>query len=213
MLTHLIRTVLIYLILIIVMRLLGKRQLGELELSELVLTIILSELAVAPILDENTPLLHVLVPIGALVALEFIFTLAETKIPLFKKLLSDEPSLLIDRGKIDQKEMARVRITVEELLSELRLKDIADISDVYYAILEKNGQLSVFPRTTDGLPEKGIMHPIVIDSVLLKKNIAHCSKDEAWVNEQLEARKCTIKDTFLLAADDGGKIYFCKKEK
>jgi len=207
------RTIIIYIILIFVMRLLGKRQIGELELSELVITIMLSELAVAPILNHDIPLLNILVPIAALISLELIFTFAETKSKLFKRLLSDEPSILINRGVIDQREMAKVRLTVEELLSELRLKDVADISEVYYAILEKNGQLSVFVRADAGMPENGIMHPIVIDGTPLDKNIAHCGRSRSWIDKQLTDRGCSLDETFLLAADDGGNVIFVKKDK
>ena len=210
LITVLIRTVLIYIILIAVMRMLGKRQIGELELSELVITIMLSELAVTPIMDINIPLLHTIVPIAVLVSLEVIFTYAETKNTIFKKMLSDEPSILINRGVIDQNELSKVRLTVEELLSELRLKDISDVSTVYYAILEKNGQLSVFPRSD---PENGIMHPLVIDGFVLRDNIAQTGRSEAWLLKQLEKHDTELSETFLFSVDDSGKTFHVKKVK
>jgi len=209
MISILSRTIFIYILLLLIMRLLGKRQLGELELSELVFSIMLSELAVAPILDSHIPLYYTLIPIAALVALEILFTFLETKNCFFKKLLSDDPSILINRGKIDRKQLANVRMTVEELLSQLRLNNVSDINTVYYAILEKNGQLSVFPRSE---PENGIMRPLVIDGNIVIANLTESGHTEAWLLKQLEKLGCPLCETFVFAADDADNVYFSKKE-
>ena len=142
MLTILIRTILIYLILLFVLRIMGKRQIGELDLTELVITLMLSELAVEPITDGNIPLLYALIPILTLISLEILISFAETKSVFIKNILPEKPNYLIERGVLNQKELEKQRITMDELLCELRLKDISDIGDVYYAILERNGKLS-----------------------------------------------------------------------
>ena len=203
------RTLFVYIFLLLIMRLLGKRQLAQLELSELVFSIMLSELAVAPVLDSSIPLHSTLIPVCILVGLEILFTFLETKSPLMKKPLSDTPSILIKRGKLDRKELSRARMTVEELLSQLRLCNVADINTVYYAILEKNGQLSVFPRTE---PENGIMRPIVIDGKIIKRNLRESGRNKAWLDKQLKSHGSSLADTFILAADDSDNIYHAKKE-
>ncbi len=209
MTTILIRTLLVYIILIFSMRLLGKRQIGEIELSEFVITIMLSELAVSPILEPERPILNTILPIAILISLEVLFTYLETKSIIVKRILTDEPSLLIKSGRLDQKELGRMRLTVEELLSLLRLKDVADISDVNYAILEKNGQLSVFPKSD----KAGIMHPLIIDGVFLDTPIADASLSRKEILRELSARNCHLENTFLFAVDDNGKFTLIKKER
>ena len=210
MLTILLRTILIYLILLFVLRMMGKRQIGELDLTELVITLMLSELAVEPITDGNIPLLYALVPILTLISLEMLISAAETKSTFIKNILPEKPNYLIERGVLNQKELEKQRITMDELLCELRLKDISDIGDVYYAILERNGRLSVFPRQS---PERGVMHPIILDGQLLRQNLRLVGRDEVWLRGQLAERQCGIKDVFLFTVDDNGEAYFCKKER
>lgn len=127
------RTVIIYILLLAVIRLMGKRQIGELEVSELVTTLLLSELASQPISDSNIPLLNAVVPILVLLTAEVILSYVLTKSKAAKKLLNGTPSILINKGVLDQKELNKSRISVEELMGELRLKDISDISAVNYA--------------------------------------------------------------------------------
>lgn len=143
MLVVAIRTVLIYLFLIIGMRLMGKRQIGELQLSELVTTLLLSEMASLPATDPNIPLAFSILPVSLLLLLEIILPFLAARFPFLKKMIDVVPSILIRKGEIDPGEMSRMRISMDELLSQLRLKGVGDLRDVDYAILEQSGQLSV----------------------------------------------------------------------
>ena len=146
MITIFIRTVIIYLLLLLTMRILGKRQLGELEISELITTILLSEIASIPIANQDLPIFYAIIPLATIMSIEVLFSFLSSKSPRLKKLLSTSPSTLIVNGTILQKELAKNRISPEELISELRLKNIGDVSNVKYAILEPSGMLSVFPK-------------------------------------------------------------------
>ena len=141
------RTIIVYIFLVIAMRLTGKRQIGELQLSELITALLLSELAASPITNNNIPLSYAFVPILTLVCIEIINTFLVTKNVAARRFLDGVPNIIIKKGVLDQKELAKVRMSMEELFAELRLKDIYDISEVEYAILEQNGQLSVTPKT------------------------------------------------------------------
>jgi len=100
-------------------------------------------------------------------------------------------------------------MTIDELISELRLCNVFDFNDVYYAILEKNGRLSVFPRRN---PETGVMRPLVIDGDIIHKNLEDLGYSEAWLLRQLKNRNASLSETFVFAADDAENIYFAKKE-
>ena len=176
-----IRTVFFYFFLILTMKIMGKRQLGQLQLSEFVTTFLLSEIAADPITNPDVPVLHAIVPILILLAAEIIISFTATKVPLFKKMFDGVPSIIVCRGMLDQRQLRRDRISLDELLSEMRKKDIYDIADVEYAILEQNGQLSITPKSectpvTRGdlnikIEETGISHPLVIDGHVHNYNL------------------------------------------
>ena len=207
MATVLVRTIIIYFIFILSIRLLGKRQIGELELSELVITFMLSELATLPIQNPSIPLTYVLIPIVVLISGEIISSYLVTKSKLFKKAILGNPSYIIKNGKLNQRELSRLRMGASELLYELRLKDVGDISNVNYAILEENGQLSVF--------EKGkgkISHALIIDGSIIKSNLELLGQSEEWLMNYLNSINVEIKDVFLLCASDDLTINIIMKE-
>ena len=130
----------------------GKRQVGELEPSELVLSLIIADLASVPMQDYGIPLLTGVVPILTLLSLTMILSVLTMKSVRFRALLCGRPSIVIQNGSLDQREMARNRLTLDELLEELRGKGYTDLSAVKYAILETNGQLSVLPYANQKPP-------------------------------------------------------------
>ena len=140
MFTGLIRTIILYILIIAGVRLMGKRQVGELEPSELVLSLIIADLASVPMQDYGIPLLTGVVPILTLLAVTMILSVLTMKSVRFRALLCGRPSMVIQNGTLVQGEMAKTRLTVDELLEELRIKGYTDISQIKYAILETNGQ-------------------------------------------------------------------------
>ena len=223
MYTLFLRTAITYLILICAIRLMGKRQIGELELSELVITMLLSELASIPIADNTIPLTFSLIPITILVSLEGLVSFLSIKCRKFKKIVGGTPSILICRGAISKKEMEKARITLDELLCQLRLKNISDISDVEYAILEENGQISFIQKmsarnvTLSDLKisrqEKGIMHTVIADGQVSEFNLKLLGRSEKWLKKELKKRKCRMSDVFLMTVDDSGNVNLIKTEE
>ena len=220
----LIRTILIYAMLILVMRLSGKRQIGELQLSELITTFLLSELASYPLTDPSIPFLHAAVPIITIVCLEIILSFLATKSAIMKKILDGKPSIIIRRGVLDQKEMLKMRLSLEDLLCAIRLNGIAAISDVDYAILEQNGQISVFPKekkreiTLSDLSLKGedsgLAHAVIADGRIIEENLKNANKTPAWLEKKLkEMHISDICDVFLMTVDDSGGVSIVRKEK
>ena len=216
MVTIFIRTALIYLILVVSMRLMGKRQVGELQLSELTVTILLSEIAASPLTDKNIPFAHAVCAILLLLSIEVILSYILLHHPAVKTVLTGKPSMIIRRGVLDQKELERQRLCLSELLCALRQKGIADISDVEYAIMEENGQLSVFPKAEASpltpkacgqkAPENGISHALIIDRVIIQKNLDTVGWSREKLERELERRGAKLCDVFMFAVGDSGKI-------
>lgn len=217
MLIVFIRTILIYLLLLLAMRLMGKRQIGELEVTDLVITLLLSDIATHPIVDPENPLSHALIPIITLLATEVTLSLLLSRFPKLKNLGSARPNVLIRNGKINQTELDRLRISSDELISELRQKNVTSIDDVAYAILEQNGKISVIPKVDCQPPtredlalqtaEHGIMHILISRGVINRYNLKLLGYNDIWLNKQLSRRHCRVKDVFLMTVDDTGEIY------
>ena len=223
MFTGLARTVILYILIIAGIRLMGKRQVGELEPSELVLSLIIADLASVPMQDFGIPLLAGVVPILALLSMTMIFSVLTMRSVRFRALLCGRPSIIIRDGRVDQREMARNRLTVDELLEELRGQGYTDPSGVKYAILETNGQLSVLPFSSQkpptaqqlGLETQPWELPLVVvsDGRLLEHNLVRLGRDRAWLDKRLEEGGCSAPEqVFLLLADRSGMVYLTRKD-
>lgn len=143
-----VRTIILYLFIIAGIRLMGKRQVGELEPSELVLALLIADLAAVPMQDFGIPLLTGIIPIFTLLCITMILSVLTMKSVKFRAIVCGRPSIIVENGKLCQQEMKKNRFTVDELMEELRMKGITDISTIKYAILETNGQISVLPTPT-----------------------------------------------------------------
>ena len=203
------------------MRMTGKRQIGQMQMSEFITALLLSELAVLPITDVSLPILSSLAPIILLLCLEVSVPFLANKFPFLKKIVDGTPNIIIKKGVIDQNELEKLRLSVDELLSELRLKNITDISTVEYAILEQNGQLSVISKSafspatkadvSADTSESGLAHPVIISGHFSNFNLALLKKSKKWVKQQLNGHP--VKDVLLLTIDDKGKINIIYKER
>ena len=216
MLILLLRTVLIYVFLIAIMRFMGKRQLGELEITDLVITLLLSEIATVALTDPTKSLWHSVIPAATLAVLEVLASWLSLKIPFLKTFLSPKPAILIYNGKIDRKQMQKARVSLEELMSELRQKDIPDLDQVQYAIMESSGKISVLKKASDTPPtaaqlgmqtnECGMMRTVFCDGVYADSTLRAMGRDRNWVDKQIKQRNMTLNEVFFMLADDADNI-------
>ena len=217
-----IRTILLYLLLIAVVRLMGKRQIGQMEPSEFVVTMLVANLASIPMQDGAIPLYSGVIPIVTVLGVELVLSALAMKNTKLRKLLCGKPVILVENGNILQKNLRKTRITLDELTGHLREKDVLDLQSVQYAILETNGNLSVFPFPKEkpasakeaGVQVKKQYLPVTIisDGEILTKNLSKAGKDRAWVQKVLQQRQATVEETWLLTVDAGDRIVFFRKE-
>ena len=223
MFTGVVRAGILYLVIIAGVRLMGKRQVGELEPSELVLSLIIADLASVPMQDYGIPLLTGVAPILTLLALTMVLSVGTMKSRRLRALLCGRPSMVIRNGKLDVGEMRRNRLTVDELLEELRCKGYADPAAIRYAILETNGQLSVLPYAAQKPPTAQQMalfvaetdppRVLVSDGEILEGNLRALGRDRKWLDQRLEERGCSgLEAVFLLLVDQTGSIYLARKD-
>ena len=205
----LIRTVIMYLLLVFLLKITGKRQIGELEAGELVSTLLISEVASAPIADTDISLINAALPIIFICCLEVLVSAAKNKSTKLKRVFEGKPDFVIYKGKLKQSVLEENRISINEVLTEMRTQGIGDISDVYYAILEQNGKLSLIKNDEEG----GIAHSVVIDTKPDLETIKGLGLNEEWLNKTLSERKVKLKDVFLMTVNDVGKINIILKEE
>ncbi len=216
------RTILFYGVLILVVRLMGKRQIGQMEPSEFVVTMLVANLASIPMQDEGIPLFSGVVPIVTVLAMELVMSALSLKSMFFRRMLCGKPVILIENGKIMQENLRKTRVTLDELTGHLREKDVLDIEAVQYAILETNGNLSVFPYPKErpasakdaGIQAKPQYLPLTIvsDGKVLTHNLKKANKDLIWVEKKLKEHQADLKSTCLLTVDGADHIFFCRKE-
>ena len=216
MLLLLFRTVVLYFFLSLTMHLMGKRQLAQLETTELITTLLLSELAALPLENHDIPLMYAVVPILTLVSLEILLSVVILRRPALRCRDKNTPSLLIVKGQLDRDELVNNRLTPEELFAALRQQGIADPSEVNYAVLEKNGALSVIPKAAfrpatpadlgRDVAEPGMMHLLISDGIIHTRTLAQIGRDPAWLQETCHRRGYAPKDIYCLMCNDVGEV-------
>jgi len=217
-----IRTIVLYLILILAIRLMGKRQIGQMEPAEFVVTMLVANLASIPMQDSGIPIYTGIVPILTVLGVELVLSAVSLKSSKVRKLLCGKPVILIENGNILQQNLKKTRITLDELTGHLREKDVLDIQSVQYAILETNGNLSVFPYPKEkpasardaGIQARQQFLPftIISDGELLEENLKKAKKDSLWLRHILEEHNAQIADTWLLSVDRSNHVVFLRKE-
>ena len=220
MATIIIRIIIVYTVLMFAIKLMGKRQIGELQISEFVITLIIAELVAYPVMDSDVPIIFVVVAVIMLVVIEVIMSYISTR----NRALRPMPCILIEKGEIKQENLKTVRFALNELISEIRLKNYPDISMIDYAMLESNGKLSVIPKPeyqnatlaqlNIAYDNPGIAHPVIINGELNSQSIAESGRTSEWVLKNLSTQGySSIDDIFLMSVDNAGKIFICPKIK
>ena len=210
MLLSYLRTLFLYLVLILSIRLMGKRQIGQMEASEFVVTMLVANLAAIPMQDPGIPLYSGLVPILTILGAELALSGLIMHSVMLRRFFCGKPVILIDNGKILQDNLRRTRVTLDELTGHLREKDVLDLMNVQYAILETDGNLSVFP-----FPEKGSQYlPVTIieDGFFSMENMKKAGKDQLWLARVLKEHDSTVAGTLLLTVDGGNNVVWIGKE-
>ena len=223
MITILIRTLIIYIVLICIMRLMGKRQIGELEITDLVTTLLISEIASLPITNQDIPISYAVIPMILLLALEVSSSVVLIRFPLLKNLVSARPTVIIQNGVLNQRALREMRMSIDELISEVRQQGLTSLDQVDYAILEKDGKMTVIPKSPYSQPtaedlkispvDHPLMHVVYSNGRYSKPGLSMIKKDREWLDRKLSKSKVRIEDTFCVTANERGELFWILKEK
>lgn len=223
MLVSVFRCVVLYFAVVLAVRIMGKRQIGELQPSELVITIMISELAALPLQDMNMPLIWGIMPMFLMVGLELLMSLIALKSMKFRGVFYGRPIVLIYQGKINQYDLLRTRVSMEDIMEAMRGNGILSVEDIQVAVLETNGTVSVIPKPQAAPPTAkdfgmtvketgGIPMILVMNGYRIKKNLREKSMDENDLNDILNGYQINLEDVFMLTMDDNRKTYLIKRE-
>ncbi len=222
MIVALIRTFIIYLVVVVAVRLMGKRQIGQLQPTELVITIILSEIAASSVSDTQTPFVNSIIGVIMVVSLEIIFSFIALKSGSFRRVVEGNAVYIIKEGKLDIDALKKIRFSIDDLMEALRQKDVFDISDVEYAVVETNGSLSVMLRA-DKIPitlntfgrkakEKGMPVVVVSDGQYIYSNFSICKTSKSRIDSILAEEKISVSGVMLMMLDKSGNKVIIPKE-
>ncbi len=222
MLLTFIRTIILYIIVLVVMRFMGKREIGQLQPFELAISIMIADLATLPMAEPGIPISNGIIPILGLLVMHIIISLINMKSVKMREIICGKPSILIFRGRIDEKALQRERFTINELEERLRGQNIFNISDVEYAILETSGQVTVIqkPNKRTTIPEdfgiepqyQGIAYDLIVDGKIMKENLQKLDKDYNWLVKQVEPFGIMPEEALVATIDASGNFYCQEKE-
>lgn len=218
-----IRTIFLYLIIIIAVRLMGKRQISDLQTTELVVTMLISDIASISVESNAQPLLSGIVPMIVLVICEIILSAAMIKNSKLRKVICGKPIIVINDGKIQQSELKRLRMSVEDLSEELRQQGVFSFKDVAFAIVETNGKTSVMKKSNRDTPtmddlnlktvDNGIEAVVINDGSLSKFSMQLCNIDDDFIFKTLKKENLRLEDVFIMTANRAKEYTIIKRSE
>ncbi len=225
MLVVFVRALLLYLVVVVVIRMMGKRQVAEMQPFELVIMIMIAELAATPMEDVGIPLINGVIPIIALLFIQVLISYFALKSEKFRDFICGKPSILIHKGRINQSELRRLRVSINDLLEALRNKDYFNISDVEYAILETNGQMSIVPKADkrpvvisdlnsyDDIQDEELPVTLIVDGRLNDTKLRKTGYDKDWLMDQLRKQNIDKVESVFFAFLSSDKIFYAQEKK
>jgi len=208
------RTIILYFVVLLVIRLMGKGELSNMSPFQMVVLFMIAELASIPIESTEVSILNGIAAISALTLLEISISFLSIKSEKLKLLFNGLPSILIDKGNINYKEMKKHRITINDLIEQVRLCDVPSISNVNYAIMESNGDLSVIQKSITDTCDSVMPSVLISDGVIYKRNLARTKLTENDLIELLTQKGYSdIKSIFVLYCDDKSDLHIYIKDK
>jgi len=214
--TIVLRTLLFYSLILFIFRMMGKREIGELSILDLVVFIMIGEMAVVAIERPNTPLFHTIIPMLLLMLVQILLAIISLKSKKFRNLIDGQPSIIINRGKIDEKAMRKQRYNFDDLMTQLREKDIRSIADVEFAILESSGSLSVIEKLKNDNAESeqgDITIPLILDGNIDDENLKRINKTNLWLRQELKKQGYRDVKKISFCSFENGKFFIDLKDE
>ncbi|MGI6005033.1 MAG: DUF421 domain-containing protein [Christensenellales bacterium] len=213
-----VRAIIVYLLVLLVMRIAGKTQVAQMGPADFVFVLLIADLAATPLAEQGIPMLNGIMPMLALLLMQLLFSLLALKSNRLRHMLEGTPSILIRNGKINETELYRLRYSVNDLMEQLRSAGYFHMNDVSIAILEKSGDISVYPHekhrplTPEDInmqpDEPGMSFTIITDGKIMAENLKLSGYESNWLEKTIKAHHCrSAKDILLLTVNEQGDVF------
>ena len=200
------KTIFMYFFIIVVYRIMGKKEIGQFNIVDLIVSLLIAELVAIGIEDKENNILLSVIPITSLVLIQILVSFISLKNDKIRYLIDGKPNVIIKNGKINFNEMKKIRYSLDDLLTQLRLEGVKNIEKVKYAILENNGSLSVFcDNSTYPLP-------LILDGIVDYNVLNEINKDFNWLIKLLNDKNIELDEIFY-AFYTSGKMFIIKKSE
>lgn len=212
MLTVLIKSMILYIAVLISIRIMGKAEIAQMNSFDLVITLLIAEVAAVPMENNTIPMVYGIASLSGLVFLQTLVSFLALKSRKVARFLMGSPAILIDNGVISYAQLRKERITLDELLEQLRCEGYFNLADVQYAILETDGNLSIVAKSTyKNPPEVEFKHlpiSLILDGRILKEGLKVANKDFNWLYSNLKEHKIEdVRDVLICILDENDKLY------
>lgn len=217
------KTALFYLVVVVSMRLMGKRQIGELQPFEFAVALMISELGAFPLTENNKSVWDGILPITILVCCQFLLSLLSVKSITARELICGRPRIVIKNGCLQEHNLRKELYTINDLLEQLRIANVQNVSDVEHGVLETNGQLSLVLKSQKrpltpadmGIETKyeGLSLDLIIDGIVHTENLKLAKLNREWLQKQLEGKGWAVEEIFYASLDTQGNLFFQPKLK
>lgn len=212
MIIVLFRTIILYGVVLISMRIMGKGELGDLQPFDLVVSLMLADLAIMPMEDLDAPLSYGITSITTIMFLQCLISYITLKSSNARKIICGRPSIIIDHGKFNTKEMNKLRVNVNDVLGQMRLKGYYNIEDIDYLIMETNGEMSIIgPTEAPGVKCNRIPISVILDSKVMYKNLEKFKIEENKLHEELRKNNLKLNEIIYGFVDEEDKFVFYKR--
>ena len=198
------KTIFMYFFVIFVYRLMGKKEVGELSIVDLIVTVLIAELIALSIEKNDMNILVSVIPILVLVLIQIFISYITLKSEKLRDIIDGKPIVIIKNGKINFTEMSKIRYSLDDLLTQLRLQGVKSIDKVKYAVLENNGNLSVFCDNSD------YPLPLILDGVIDYQVLKEINKSYDWILNVLKGKRLELDEVFY-AFYTNNKVFIIKK--
>ena len=199
------RTIILYILIVICYRIMGKKEVGELSIIDLIVSFSIAELASISIEEPDKSIFASILPITILVVLEITISYIGMKSDKFRKMTDGNPSVIINDGKINYSVMKKLRYTLDDLLTQIRQKSIKSIEEVKYAVLETDGELSIFK-------DENYPMPLIVDGKVDMETLKNINKNEMWIDEILKSKNLKLEDIYYAFYRDNNTFIIKKDE-
>ncbi len=205
------RTIVMYFLILLVFRIMGKREVAELGVQDLVVFLILAEIVAVAIVDPEIKIWEVIIPMVLLLIIQLLLSYISLKNQRLREILDGKPTLLISYGKIDEQAMKKERYNFDDLIQRLREKDIFDLAEVAFAILEPSGQLTVLKKETEK-NAMGLPLPLILDGIIQTEHLRKLKYESAWLVKELQQRGYEDVQAISYCSYNNGKFYVDLKD-